>query len=415
MRRLKVWLQLEGRDLVCGTIEGRDYEDAVFAYTPAFLEREDACPLSISLPLQKESFSAARTRAWFSALLPDSYAAGTTANRLRIRQEDYLSMLSFLGGDAPGALKILDEEFPPAPPSMEEMAPAEVRALAGADERKLTDLMIRSGTALPGQTPQCCLYQDPAGKRWFLPCQEAAGTHLVRQSLIPYEDTAVNEALCMKTAEKLGIPVCQTILSGDKDSLLTAVRRPDRIMNPAGGIIKRHREDLGQALGIAPSGQYEKNYEGYMASMFRLLRENVQNPMEDMKILWDRIVFNFLAGNMQGHIRSFGLIYAGDLRTMSLSPATGLVSTTVYDSLPRTMPFHIDGYYNPDNISQESFENMASSCGLGRKMAGARFRAMADRFEKALTESAGELDDLGFFTAHSFCSKILQTGGCAKL
>ncbi len=416
MRRLTVILEQEGREIPCGTIEGRDYEEACFSYLPAYLEREEACPVSVSLPLQKESFSPERTSAWFSALLPGGYAAGILAGRLRVREEDYLSLLSCLGADLPGALKILDADFPPGRPSRESFTTSDLQSLAGGDDKRLTELLIRSGASLPGQTPACCLGLGPSGKGYFLPCQGEAGTLLVRQSLLPYEDTAVNEALCTKTAEKLGIPVCPARLWGEEDKgLLVLITRADREAEAEGRCLRRHYEDLGQALGIGPSRQYEKNYEGYMASMFRLLRENALHPMEDMQILWDRIVFNFLCGNMLGHIRSFGLVYARDLWTMSLSPAAGLLSTSVYDPLQNSMPFHIDGYYNPDNLTQASFENMAPECGLGRRMAGRRFRALADSFEEALTESARELCDQGFESAIPLAGKILSAGGYAKL
>ena len=422
MRRLTVYIQIRGEDLLCGEIRGMSFEDACFSYDSSWLERKEAAAISLSLPLQAEAFDPRRTRAFFAALLPGGSFLSDLARLLRCRPEDYLSMLSVLGSDCRGGLKILEEDFPLPQASYEDLDPQALKRLAGGEQKDMASLLVRSSSALPGEAPCCCLRLREDGS-WQLPEGDMTGTHLILQSRPLYERGLLNAALCMGAAKRLGIPAAGAALlgKGGDHRILLALERSDRVRSgrvPAGEeerILRCHLEDMGQALGTGQEKALERDYEGYMAAMFRLLRERAFRPIPDMISLWDRIVFNFLVGNLEGDVRSFGLLYSRDLRTLSLAPAGCISCTAMYDPLSVKLPFHIDGCYSPDSLTGRSFERMAPECGMGRKMGRERFDFLAGGLEKALYESAGELEKQGFEDAPSLAGQILEAGGIKNL
>ena len=64
---------------------------------------------------------------------------------------------------------------------------------------------------------------------------------------------------------------------------------------------------------IRSSRKYEKEDDHYLAQMFKVLREYATDPIEDQLKLWDRVIFNYLIGNTNAHIKIFSLLYSPDM------------------------------------------------------------------------------------------------------
>ena len=127
------------------------------------------------------------------------------------------------------------------------------------------------------------------------------------------------------------------------------------------------------------------------------------------------IVFCYLLGNTDAHIKNFSLLYGKDLRTIRLAPAYDLVSTTVYESSTREMAFSIGNTVLLDEITEASFREAAAEIHIGERFAARRYQFICDHFRKALRESALELRKTGFPKAAEIEERILKTGGYAKL
>ena len=122
----------------------------------------------------------------------------------------------------------------------------------------------------------------------------------------------------MMTAAKCGIDVPESFIidlgNGNDSEVLYATRRYDRTFEGAvskiGELIcplRLHQEDFSQAMGIPSADKYEKGHAGYMRKMFELLRQFSSNPIQDQQRLWDMIVFSYLIGNTDAHIKNFSL------------------------------------------------------------------------------------------------------------
>ena len=418
-------IEKNGRMVPVGSIDGGDYRTAQFSYMDEYLDEANAVPVSISLPLQRERFSAGQTRQFFEGLLPEGFTRRSVAQWLHLDENDYLSILYQLGRECLGAVRVLKEGETQAA-SYEMITKQQVKALAAEGAQKSAEIVSKSHLSLTGASGKVGLYYDTAGNQWYLPQGTAPSTHIVKQSHVRLEGIVTNEQLSMMTAAKCGIEVPNSFIidlgSGEDNEVLYATRRYDRTFEGAADTIsgllvplRLHQEDFSQALGISSANKYEKEHTGYMRRMFELLRQFSSNPIVDQGKLWDIIVFCYLLGNTDAHVKNFSLLYGRDLRSIRLAPAYDLVSTTVYESSTREMSFYIGNALLIDEITETSFREAATEIHIGERFASRRYNYICNHFREALRETAAELQEAGFSKAKEIEEKILHTGGYAKL
>ena len=418
-------IEKNGRMVPVGSIDGGDYRTAQFSYMDEYLDEANAVPVSISLPLQRERFSAGQTRQFFEGLLPEGFTRRSVAQWLHLDENDYLSILYQLGRECLGAVRVLKEGETQAA-SYEMITKQQVKALAAEGAQKSAEIVSKSHLSLTGASGKVGLYYDTAGNQWYLPHGTAPSTHIVKQSHVRLEGIVTNEQLSMMTAAKCGIEVPKSFIidlgSGEDNEVLYATRRYDRTFEGAADTIsgllvplRLHQEDFSQALGISSANKYEKEHTGYMRRMFELLRQFSSNPIVDQGKLWDIIVFCYLLGNTDAHVKNFSLLYGRDLRSIRLAPAYDLVSTTVYESSTREMSFYIGNALLTDEITETSFREAATEIHIGERFASCRYNYICNHFREALRETAAELQEAGFSKAKEIEEKILHTGGYAKL
>ena len=422
---LNVNIELLGESVFVGTITWENPQEASFSYSPDYLARQESAPVSNHLPLQKEPFPADHTRIFFEGLLPEGFTRKSVAQWMRVDENDYLSILAGLGKECLGAIRITAVGMPEIPPAYEHLSMEQVHDLAREGTTRSAELVTRSHLSLTGASGKVGLYYDPGSEEWYQPRGDAPSTHIVKQSHIRLDGIVPNEQLCLMTAARLGIKVPSSFIidcgdSQDEDVLL-ATERYDRIRGAGrkidGKLVPRrlHQEDFAQALGIASADKYEHaGDESYLKRMFDLLRRVSASPIQDQLALWDIIVFDYLVGNTDCHVKNCSLLYGLNLKTIRLAPAYDILSTSVYDSSTRDMAFRIGDEYSLDRINRDSFRKAASEIGLGQGIAMNHFDSMRRRFEGALDESAKALTELGFEKAAPIRQKILKNGGIAN-
>ena len=423
--KLIVSIERRGKQRYVGTIEGTSPSDARFQYDEGYLRDPDSAPISISLPLQEELFPVQQTKNYFEGLLPEGYTRRTVAQWMHVDENDYLSILHGLGRECLGAIQIRteDEEIQA---SYETVSQDEIRALAEEGVSKSTELVTRAHLSLTGASGKVGLYYDSVHDRWFIPWGTAPSTHIVKQSHIRLNDIVTNEQLSLITARNCGIDIPESFIidtgSGKENEVLFATARYDRswpdhpeTINGLPCPFRLHQEDFAQALGILSSEKYEKRPSGYLRMMFEILRRYSSDPIRDQIKLWDIVVFNYLVGNTDAHIKNSSLLYSPDMKSVRLAPAYDLVSTTVYEQSTREMAFYIGGDLLIDHITRESFRKAALEIGISKRIAEERFDWMRDRFISGLTQSAEILSDSGYPIATAIRDKILRTGGISFL
>ena len=415
---LDVSIEYKGQMIFVGKITGTNYIDATFAYDKEYLDDENTSAISISLPLRKESFSPKETKSFFSSLLPEGFVKGAVANYLHVDEDDYLSMLSILGKECIGAIKIsdtgekgLDQKF-----SYKKLTKADIKKIAIEGVKKSSDYVVASRMSLAGASAKVGLYYDEKKAKWYLPCDGAPSSHIVKQSHVRYEDIVINEQLCLLTAKRLGIKTAQSIIiDSDEKKLLFASRRFDRAIDEScksvdGLLVPRrlHQEDFAQALGISSENKYEKMNDRYLPLMFDVIKKYSFAPIEDALLLWDMLIFNYLIGNTDCHLKNFSLTYTDSLKSPRLSPAYDVISTVIYKEISREMSFAINDKRDIGKITRDDFTSQSKIVGIGKTVALEHFDRLSNNFESALNASVKELTSLGFKDAKTIKNRIIK-------
>lgn len=424
MRRLAVFIEINGQNEYVGEIVGSDSSDARFTYAERYLENPEHRAISIGLPMKEKIFDSMRTRIFFEGLLPEGFTRRCVAEWMHIDEDDYLSILAGLGRECLGAIKIVDETEDTISPEYRELSAEEVYALASEGATESAELITKSHLSLTGASGKVGLYYDAKQEKWYLPIGEAPSTHIVKQSHVRLKKIVANEQLCLLTAKNLGIDIPESFIvttDDNEENVLFATKRYDRKFVSDNSTLsgmpvprRLHQEDFSQALGIAASSKYEKNNEGYMKMLFDVIRSYSTDPMTDALRLWDICVFNYLIGNTDNHIKNLSLLYSEDLKSIRFAPAYDIVSTMIYESSTENMALSIGGIYNINEITREAFEKTTEQVGIGTKMAMKRFDSMVSGFSDAMNQAKAELKQQGFEQVEQISEQIMKKGGIRK-
>ena len=158
MRRLSVFIEINGESVYVGDIVGRDSTDACFTYADTYLENPEHYAISIGLPLEEKTFDAARTRIFFEGLLPEGFTRRCVAEWMHMDENDYVSILAGLGRECLGAIKIVDELDEVIQPEYRELSAEEVYALASEGATESAELVTKSHLSLTGASGKVGLY-----------------------------------------------------------------------------------------------------------------------------------------------------------------------------------------------------------------------------------------------------------------
>ena len=416
MRSLAVFLEIQGEQRRVGSIDGDSYLDSHFRYDPDYLDSEFGRPISVSLPLTDEPFSPAQTKNFFEGLLPEGFSRRAVAAWLKADENDYLSILSSLGRECIGAIKII-EGSDDTDAGYIPLSTKRVRELAAEGATRSTEILMETHLSLAGATGKVGLYYDEPKHKWYLPQGDAPSTHIVKQSHVRLKDIVLNEQLCMQTARLVGIDVPESFIvstgNGTDPEILFATKRYDRTFtgNHFTGRLqipsRLHQEDFSQAMGIPATEKYERENHHYLRRMFELIRANAADPIAEQLKLWKMLVFHFLIGNTDAHIKNFSLLYSSDLKKISLAPAYDIVSTVVYD-LTDEISIFLGGEAYLSKMNRSTFAAAAAEAGLTERMAMKIFDETADVFEKSLSEATKTLEAAGFTKAGELKEKILR-------
>lgn len=95
------------KEQFAGKIEQREGE-YIFTYDPEYIKAIDAQPISLRLPLQKESFRDKTLLPYFDGLIPEGWLLDIAEKSWKIDRKDRMSLLLAICKDCIGAVKVID-------------------------------------------------------------------------------------------------------------------------------------------------------------------------------------------------------------------------------------------------------------------------------------------------------------------
>ena len=178
-----------------------------------------------------------------------------------------------------------------------------------------------------------------------------------------------NEDLTMHLAEIAGIKtVPHSLIRFANGELCYITRRVDRTKKG----VKIAMEDMCQLSERLTEDKYKGSYE----RIAKLIKKHSSAPMLDVINFWEIVVFSWLTGNADMHLKNFSLFKPTE--NYMLTPAYDLLSTSiVMPEDDEELALTLNG--KKKKIKREDFEKAMSDSGMDEKSIANLFK----KFEKA--------------------------------
>ena len=126
----------------------------------------------------------------------------------------------------------------------------------------------------------------------------------------------------MQLARTLDISVAESgLVTLPDESYAFITRRFDRLQSG-----KRHMEDFAQLLGKFATGN--DKYRGSYEQIANQIVSTTSMPMLQLPLFFERVVFSFLTGNADMHLKNF-MVFTDDANRIELTPAFDLTPTAI--------------------------------------------------------------------------------------
>lgn len=388
--RLAVW----HGDVLVGEL-WRDGQDRIgFAYHPEWIER--GFPVGRVLPLRAQAFEPAGglAHAWFSNLLPEAAARERIVSGLGVADDDFV-LLREIGGDCAGALSILPLD----------LVPGDQAGAVVLDDRRLNVLLRRKGQAmlpprgardpisprlsLAGAQAKCpVLVRDG---EYFLPTGATASSHILKFELPQWKHVPVYELLLNQLAAAVGLPVPETRMEARHGHRFLVIRRYDR--EPGQGDWQRlHQEDFCQVAGLRATRKYQSEGGPGLADCARWIRELSERPARDLLHLLHWQIFNWLAGNSDGHAKNLALVQVQpNTNRWRLAPFYDLVCTRAWPNLDRRLAMSVGAESDPGRIRTAHWQTLADDLGMRSRFVLREVATMTEAIDESLPEVHDDL------------------------
>jgi serine/threonine-protein kinase HipA len=218
---------------------------------------------------------------------------------------------------------------------------------------------------------------------------DSKGKHyILKVPSTEYPEMIELEDLTMHLAELCSVKVVSHSLIPLQDGVLAYItKRIDRSKNT-----KIHMEDMCQLSEKLTEDKYKGSIEG----IGKIIKKHCTFTGADLINLFEIVVFSFLVGNSDMHLKNFSLIYSSS-QEIRLAPAYDLLATKFLtpDDLEESA-LTINGKKN--KLKREDFEALTNNLGLPEKT----YAKTIQRFEKSMPQVLEFID-------YSFVSDDLKT------
>ena len=388
VRALEVWW--DGR--VVGQLTQNQHGELGFAYSPGWLQNNDASPLSASLPKRVEPFSRRECRPFFGGLLPEESQRDAAAQALGVSRGNDFALLDRLGGDVAGALQLLPPGETPAAPDLDQRPiPLDdaglIRVLDALPVRPL--LAGEEGLRLSLAGAQSKVPVVLVDGAVALPAPGQPTTHILKPPMSRFSVTTENEAFVMRLAAAAGLDVAAVEPRIVRDRTFLLVQRYDRSRSEDGGVRRIHQEDFCQALGVPPETKYASEGGPTFKDCFELLRRVAARPAVDVLKLLDAMIFNLIVGNADAHGKNFSILYDRD--GPRLAPLYDLLATVAYPELSPKLAMRIGKRATLGEMDAKGWIAFAADAGVGMLLIRRRVSEVSQTVMARANEVASKL------------------------
>ena len=322
--------------LLGGTPAGilrRDRRGALaFTYDDDYMGAPDATPLSLSLPFTTRPYGHGPTECWISSLLPDNPSTISRWYRTSTVSTAFGLLATSAGHDCAGAVQFcvrgtesaLAERSSGITMLSDEEIATEVERMV-VDPSGWIDDSLEPYFSLGGYQTKIALQR--VGGIWGRPFGKTPTTHIIKTRPVDTQSVAVVEHLCAAAARRLGLDAANTAIEIHAGYPVLVVERYDRSLT-SGGWIRRHQEDMCQALGIDGGRKYEADGGPGITAISDVIRNYSADPVVDTRRFAEGLLWALLLINRDAHARNYSLLLTGN--EVRLAPLYDLQSSLPY-------------------------------------------------------------------------------------
>ena len=359
----------------------------------------DATPLSLALPPMLGTHTGRPVDAYLDGLIPDSDAALEAIRRqYGANPQDRLSVLAAIGKDCAGAVQFcLPEEVTDVRARSGELVPVSDAEI----EQRLAEMDVdeEASWILPGEhwslggTQQKFTLRRQADQ-WLLAHGSEPSTHIVKPGIRKLKAQALAEHVSMRAAADLGLAVADTQFAEFKSQTAIVITRFDRAPDADGAPVRRHQEDLCQALGVTE--KYEEDGGPSALEIIALLRDASATPRQaraNVERFVDGLLYNTVIGAPDAHARNYAVLLEGD--QVELAPLYDVASGFGYGAggQDRKLSMSIGGTFLLDEVDADAWRRFADVARLDDERLLTRLAAMADAAPAAFESALAAVDD----------------------
>jgi len=188
---------------------------------------------------------------------------------------------------------------------------------------ELAEKVIKSQVTVPGVQPKLSLEIDKSSKK-DMPQKFTIvglwGNYILKPPTQQYPHLPELEDLTMHLAEIAGIAtVPHTLIRLKSGQLAYVTKRVDRLKKQ-----KIHMEDMCQLTGRLTEHKYRGSYE----QIGKAIIQYSENPLLDIINFFEQVIFSFLTGNADMHLKNFSLINQPGIG-YTLCPAYDMVASSL--------------------------------------------------------------------------------------
>lgn len=341
-----------------------DQDGISLSYDTEWEKRTSAFPLSLTMPMRAGSHGPERVMPWLANLLPETHLS-EIGQQLKVSPQDVLGVLMRVGRDTAGAFSIGEPRREGNNFRIVNGEAALERIIDELPERPFLIGERGVSMSLAGVQDKLPVYLDQDG-RIGIPLDGTPSTHILKPDIKRLAGSVTNEAFCMILAKLCGLDAAEVTIgrAGKRDYLL--VRRYDRVSDGQGIIRRIHQEDFCQLLGLFPAEKYEQTGLGLrggasLPQMFEALVRLV-SPAERIRLL-EAVIFNVLICNSDSHAKNYSVL-VGASGTARLAPLYDLMCAAPYRQVDQSLPQHLAGKRNADELQGKDWRQFAADVGL---------------------------------------------------
>lgn len=223
---------------------------------------------------------------------------------------------------------------------------------------------VSKGLTVPGVQKKLSLHLFSKSKKPRLTIIDYPTGYILKPQVNDFRCLPEAEQLVMCMADECGISTVPHALISDRGSYAYITKRVDRVID--GDYISRlAMEDFCQLDLRLTQDKYKGSYE----RCAKIVERYSSRTMLDMAELFMRLVFSFIIGNSDMHLKNFSLVEKSDgSNEYVLSPAYDLLPVNIIMPEDKEeFALTLNGMKN--NIRRKDFLAFADSCGISRNAA----------------------------------------------